>query len=349
MTAKGVAFGGNVVPIMAKSARASDNAFVYRESDVVNSLAFVSNLVGSGTSQQRAIAAVNMSFIMGTAASDFFSSSCDSSYPALRDAVEVLHHQGVVVVAGSGNFGRDASYAGRIGAPACLSKVVAVGATQRNDDQVADYSNIGVALDLLAPGGTDEGTALGTCGTVIDFDFTFPNAVLSAVPQNYPCRYYQQHGTSMSSPHVAGAAAVMRQRYPGSTPSAIVQHLRNTGTQLSFSHQGSSYQKPRLNLAAAMAAPPAPSGSPSSLAVQSQQCFGEFFLAWPGVAGSVTEYQVESANSSGFSGAKRVFFGPAQANYPVSVSTTTYFRVRACNTVSCGPWRNGNAPATPVG
>ncbi|MGD8780624.1 MAG: S8 family peptidase [Ignavibacteria bacterium] len=103
----------------------------------------------------------------------------DSQYSQLlQDVIQYAHGQGVVLIGSSGNSGSDEPHF-----PSGFNEVIAVGATDENDN-VASYSNIGSTIDLVAPG-----SDVVTTGT----DGSYLNAT----------------GTSASSPHVAGAAALL--------------------------------------------------------------------------------------------------------------------------------------------
>jgi len=121
---------------------------------------------------------------------------------SLRDAVEASVAAGVVyaVSAGNGNFfgiPQDACAQSPAGAP----NAITVGATEQDDDE-ASFSNYGSCVDILAPG-----------VSIPSLWFTSDNAtaVLS--------------GTSMSSPHVAGAAALFLEANPGATPADVAAAL----------------------------------------------------------------------------------------------------------------------------
>ncbi len=70
--------------------------------------------------------------------------------PDIVNALRYAHRQGVVVVAAAGNDARQ-----QLAYPARAPGVISVGATTR-DLCLADYSNTGPGLDLVAPGGGDD-------------------------------------------------------------------------------------------------------------------------------------------------------------------------------------------------
>ncbi len=73
------------------------------------------------------------------------------------------------------------------------------------DDTFADFSNFGADVDIIAPGVCINSTwMLGGYNTI--------------------------SGTSMASPHVAGAAALFKANNPAATPAAVKSALQNAGT-----------------------------------------------------------------------------------------------------------------------
>jgi len=85
-----------------------------------------------------------------------------------------------------------------------------------------------------------------------------------------------------------------------------------------------------------------PPGIPSSISVPASPDYdGIYTISWTAGTGSATEFRLEEATNSSFSGATVV-----QGNLSTSFSTassargngTFYYRVRACYSQSCSPW-----------
>lgn len=130
----------------------------------------------------------------------------DAPSTTLERAVNYATSQGVLVIAATGNNG-----SGSVGYPARYANAMAVGATDQNNRR-ANFSQYGTGIDIVAPG--------------VNVQSTYPGN-----------RYASLNGTSMATPHVAGAAALVKQRYPSWNATQIRNHLKNTATNLGNSSQ----------------------------------------------------------------------------------------------------------------
>jgi serine protease len=156
------------------------------------------------------------------------------------------------VVAASGNEG-----IGRVAYPARAKPVISVGATTR-DRCLADYSNGGARLSLVAPGGGQDSTFINdpSCqpGRNLPniFQMTFPNPHKPA-SFGYPRGWY---GTSMATPHVSAVAALVIAsgvlgQHP--TPAQLSARLRATARKLGGTGDERLYGAGLLDAAAATA------------------------------------------------------------------------------------------------
>lgn len=128
-----------------------------------------------------------------------------------QDAFDFARSKGVSVVVSAGNNRINASGV----EPANCNDVLVVGATARNGSK-AWYSNFGVNVDVVAPGGDMFGQAL--------------NGVVSTQHSN---DYFFKQGTSMSAPHVAAVAAMMYSVLPALTPAEVEQKVKATARPVS--------------------------------------------------------------------------------------------------------------------
>ncbi len=122
---------------------------------------------------------------------------------ALDTAVVNSTNAGVTYAVAAGNSNTDACTTSPARAPAALT----VGATTSTDAR-ASYSNYGTCLDLFAP------------GSGITSAWYTSNTATNTIS-----------GTSMVSPHVAGAAALYLQTAPAATPAQVAQAVIAIATQ----------------------------------------------------------------------------------------------------------------------
>jgi serine protease len=142
--------------------------------------------------------------------------------PVMDPALDYAHAQGVTVVCASGNHGshKNVSY------PAIYPTTISVGATDALSE-VTRYSNRGDGLDLVAPGGdmTKDRNGDG-----------YVDGVFQETRSNGSWAYYFFEGTSMASPHVASAAAMLYAY--GTATDALGVHEALTSTALDLDEPG---------------------------------------------------------------------------------------------------------------
>ena len=160
--------------------------------------------------------------------------------PEIMAAIRYAHRHGVIVVAASGNEGSQ-----QIAYPARVPAVISVGATTK-DRCLAEYSNGGRKLDLVAPGGGNDATLPSDPDCNPDrilpdiFQMTFPDP---SHPQRFgfPNDWF---GTSMAAPQVAGVAALViasRVLGPHPSPDQVLARLEQTAQPLGGSHPNPDY------------------------------------------------------------------------------------------------------------
>jgi serine protease len=184
---------------------------------------------------------------------EFSSSVTASDIPELIEALRYARRRGVLVVAAAGNEAHSA-----IAYPARAPDVVAVGATTEHGC-LADYSNDGSGLTLVAPGGGADANLPGdpNCRAespagrdVFQETFTGSSPRRFGLPSGY-------EGTSMAAPHVAATAALIIAsgilgKHP--TPAQLIARLRGTARKLGGGGDEALYGAGLVDAAAATAA-----------------------------------------------------------------------------------------------
>ncbi|HEY9354056.1 MAG TPA: S8 family serine peptidase, partial [Nocardioides sp.] len=119
---------------------------------------------------------------------------------ALDAAVQASIADGVTYAVAAGNESSDACGS----SPAAVPEAITVGATD-DTDAAADFSNTGECLDIFAPG--------------VDITSAWNDGATNTIS-----------GTSMATPHVAGAAALFLEANPSATPADVATGLTGAAT-----------------------------------------------------------------------------------------------------------------------
>jgi serine protease len=151
--------------------------------------------------------------------------------PQLLDAINAARSKGALVVAASGNEGKQT-----VAYPARNTNVLSVGATTEHRC-VSDYSNEGPGLDLVAPGGGPDARGVLDPGchrtgrkgrNIYQLTLVGSRHDKFGIPNDY-------EGTSMAVPHVSATAALLvASGLLGANPSpdAIERRLETTAHDL---------------------------------------------------------------------------------------------------------------------
>ncbi|MES2154465.1 MAG: S8 family serine peptidase [bacterium] len=153
---------------------------------------------------------------------------------AVEDAVNYAWNKGTLLAAAAGN----GACTGCVQYPAAYANVIAVGCVDQNR-AICSFTSQGPEVDLAAPGNAIQSTW-----------FTSDTALMRAA------------GTSMSTPHVAGAAALVWAAHPGYTNAQVRQALESSAQDVGAAGKdaaaGFGLVRPDLAIAANVTAMPPP-------------------------------------------------------------------------------------------
>jgi subtilisin family serine protease len=147
---------------------------------------------------------------------------------ALRNSINRARTAGIIFVAAAGNNGVNNDLKPNYPSSYPADNIIAVGASDRND-RMASFSDYGITtVDLLAPG-------VGIYSTWNDSDTS----------------YATHDGTSMATPYVTGAVALLRGRFPEKTYSEVITAILKGADPVSAA-DGRTVTGARLNVAGAL-------------------------------------------------------------------------------------------------
>jgi subtilisin len=192
----------------ASCTRGEDPCALAYESDIAAGLERVYQL---RTTFQ--IASANLSLGGGLYSSQ---ASCDADYSLTKMIVDLLRSVTIATVIASGNNGSGTGMTG----PGCVSTAVSVGSTTESDT-ISPFSNSTSFLSLLAPG----------------------SEITSSVPGN---GFETFNGTSMATPHVAGAWTILKQRSPAASVTTILTALQTAGLPITDPRNGVTKSRIRI-------------------------------------------------------------------------------------------------------
>lgn len=143
--------------------------------------------------------------------------ACDGS-DALSVLCDAAVAQGVALCVAAGNAGPGSS---TVGSPGCAKTVITVGATN-DTDQVTSFSSRGPTSDgRVKPDVCFPGANIVAC-----------RATGTSMGSPVNNLYTSASGTSMATPHAAGACALLLQAKPGLSPQQLKDILMNTAKDL---------------------------------------------------------------------------------------------------------------------
>lgn len=143
-----------------------------------------------------------------------------------KDAIAYATSKGVLVIAAAGNSGSS-----KVGCPACDANAISVSATTWRD-ALAYYSQYGSGLDMSAPGGELYSNTTDEMGIYSSY-------------LNGTYAYLQ--GTSMATPQVTGAAAVVASK-TGLRGSALRTRLQSSADDIGAAGYDTRFGNGRVNV-----------------------------------------------------------------------------------------------------
>jgi subtilisin family serine protease len=236
----------------------------------------------------------------------------------LDDAVRRAINDGIVMCLAGGNATSDVSTA----SPARVAEAITVGSTTKTDE-LSSFSNFGTGIDLLAPG-----------SAIVSAWHTGVNDINTI------------SGTSMATPHVAGAAALYLESFPGSTPDQVQAGLKSkaVASRITLVPEGTPNLLLQINFGVTPPPPPAvPVPVAPVLLLPASSAVNQSLtptLSWNASSGA-TSYNLQVSTTSNFTAAVQNFNGLTAVSKALSGlanNTVYYWRVSATNASGTSLW-----------
>ena len=174
--------------------------------------------------------------------------------PEVISAMRYAHSKGTILVGVAGNGSE-----GQLSYPARYSRAIAVGGTTVGGC-LADYSNEGSGIDIVAPGGGQDASSDGSdwdnehCDSARRSRLIYQQTLWGGISKFQLVGF---EGTSSASPHVAAAAglvvATIRAAGGRPTPTAVQERLQATARDIGAPGYDKRYGHGLLDAAAAVA------------------------------------------------------------------------------------------------
>jgi subtilisin family serine protease len=238
---------------------------------------------------------------------------------ALDQAVASAVASGVTFAVSAGNSNAPAcNYS-----PAREPSAITVGSTTSTDAR-SSFSNYGSCVDIFAPGSSIYSSTMTSTNT-----------------------YASWSGTSMSSPHVAGVAALYLSANPGANPTQVTAAIVNGATDGVVGNPGTGSPNKLLYSLLTGSGGGNPPAAPSALNAAAASS-SQINLSWTDNAGDESGFLIErSLDGLLFSQIGSV--GANVTNYSstgLNPSTLYYFRVRAFNSYGNSAYSNTASATT---